>query len=252
MLPWITLLSLTTFIHCAKVSCDQFLRSAHHSTFCISFLIAMPFRYAQNKKPCSDVDSGTPSESSIANINSSKSPDESTTCLQNVLPANGAKHCLNSWRPLLLFVPLRLGLTDINDSYIEPIKVINLTWKGLFWNDHDYFQECFHFEETMGIIGGRPNSAYYFIGYEGFLSHFSSLELRWLCSVYRVFSSIFGSSWHEANCIFSDGWFFIPLWFCQKDALHVTGSFTRSRFSSSEPVAVRSVGHQSERQFDRR
>ena len=29
------------------------------------------------------------------------------------------------------------------------------------------FQECFHMEETMGIIGGRPNSAYYFIGYQG-------------------------------------------------------------------------------------
>ena len=30
-----------------------------------------------------------------------------------------------------------------------------------------FLQECFHMEETMGIIGGRPNSAYYFIGYQG-------------------------------------------------------------------------------------
>lgn len=58
-------------------------------------------------------------------------------------------HCLNKWRPILLFIPLRLGLTEINADYVDAIK------------------ECFHMEETMGIIGGRPNSAYYFIGYQG-------------------------------------------------------------------------------------
>ena len=28
------------------------------------------------------------------------------------------------WRPLLLFIPLRLGLTDINELYIPDLKVL--------------------------------------------------------------------------------------------------------------------------------
>lgn len=29
------------------------------------------------------------------------------------------------WRPLVLLIPLRLGLSDINEAYIDPLKVIN-------------------------------------------------------------------------------------------------------------------------------
>lgn len=29
------------------------------------------------------------------------------------------------WRPLVLLIPLRLGLSDINDAYIETLKVRN-------------------------------------------------------------------------------------------------------------------------------
>lgn len=51
--------------------------------------------------------------------------------------------------PLLLIIPLRLGLTDINPIYIAALK------------------RCLDIQGTLGIIGGRPNQALYFIGYVG-------------------------------------------------------------------------------------
>ena len=36
---------------------------------------------------------------------------------------NNNMHCLNKWRPILLFIPLRLGLTEINADYVDAIKV---------------------------------------------------------------------------------------------------------------------------------
>ncbi|XP_024614059.1 cysteine protease ATG4B isoform X1 [Neophocaena asiaeorientalis asiaeorientalis] len=53
------------------------------------------------------------------------------------------------WRPLVLLVPLRLGLTDINAAYAETLK------------------HCFMMPQSLGVIGGKPNSARYFIGYVG-------------------------------------------------------------------------------------
>lgn len=53
------------------------------------------------------------------------------------------------WSPLLLIIPLRLGLSEINPVYIESLK------------------KCFEFPESCGMIGGRPNQALYFIGYVG-------------------------------------------------------------------------------------
>uniref|UniRef100_A0A0K8TP81 Cysteine protease n=1 Tax=Tabanus bromius TaxID=304241 RepID=A0A0K8TP81_TABBR len=53
----------------------------------------------------------------------------------------------NLWKPLLLIIPLRLGLSEINPIYISALK------------------KCFQQEETVGMIGGRPNQALYFIGY---------------------------------------------------------------------------------------
>nr|ACO10349.1 Cysteine protease ATG4B [Caligus rogercresseyi] len=50
-------------------------------------------------------------------------------------------------KPLLLFIPLRLGLTEINPIYFQDLK------------------ECFEFPQILGVIGGRPNHALYFIGY---------------------------------------------------------------------------------------
>ncbi|XP_063232810.1 cysteine protease ATG4B [Bacillus rossius redtenbacheri] len=53
------------------------------------------------------------------------------------------------WRPLLLVVPLRLGLSEINPIYMQGLKT------------------CFMFEQSLGVIGGKPNHALYFIGCVG-------------------------------------------------------------------------------------
>lgn len=51
------------------------------------------------------------------------------------------------WKPLVVIIPLRLGLNSVNSEYIEQIK------------------SCFHFPQTLGFLGGKPNHAHYFIGY---------------------------------------------------------------------------------------
>ncbi|XP_043913144.1 cysteine protease ATG4A [Protopterus annectens] len=53
------------------------------------------------------------------------------------------------WKPLLLLVPLRLGINHINPVYIESLK------------------ECFKMPQSLGVLGGKPNNAYYFIGFVG-------------------------------------------------------------------------------------
>lgn len=57
----------------------------------------------------------------------------------------------SAWRPLLqvLLIPLHLELTDINEAYGETLK------------------HCFMMLQSLGVIGGKPNSACYFIGYVG-------------------------------------------------------------------------------------
>ncbi|XP_047299694.1 cysteine protease ATG4B isoform X2 [Homo sapiens] len=76
-------------------------------------------------------------------------------------PADSDRHCNgfpagaevtnrpSPWRPLVLLIPLRLGLTDINEAYVETLK------------------HCFMMPQSLGVIGGKPNSAHYFIGYVG-------------------------------------------------------------------------------------
>ncbi|KAL6470395.1 hypothetical protein MHYP_G00215140 [Metynnis hypsauchen] len=51
------------------------------------------------------------------------------------------------WRPLLLLIPLRMGINDINPVYIQALK------------------ECFKMPQSCGVLGGKPNLAYYFIGF---------------------------------------------------------------------------------------
>ncbi|KAJ6657419.1 hypothetical protein lerEdw1_002478 [Lerista edwardsae] len=53
------------------------------------------------------------------------------------------------WKPLLLIVPLRLGINHINPVYVEA------------------FKECFKMPHSLGALGGKPNNAYYFIGFLG-------------------------------------------------------------------------------------
>ena len=53
------------------------------------------------------------------------------------------------FKPLLIIIPLRLGLSEINPIYIDGIK------------------KCLELDASMGIIGGRPNQALYFFGCVG-------------------------------------------------------------------------------------
>lgn len=55
----------------------------------------------------------------------------------------------NNWKPLILFIPLRLGLSDINPIYFKAIA------------------SSFKLPSTLGMIGGRPNHALYFVGVVG-------------------------------------------------------------------------------------
>nr|XP_017512740.2 cysteine protease ATG4A isoform X2 [Manis javanica] len=57
--------------------------------------------------------------------------------------------CCPAWKPLLLIVPLRLGINQINPVYV------------------DAFKECFKMPQSLGALGGKPNNAYYFIGFLG-------------------------------------------------------------------------------------
>ncbi|XP_030810542.1 cysteine protease ATG4B isoform X2 [Camarhynchus parvulus] len=61
----------------------------------------------------------------------------------------GLRGRLPLWKPLVLLIPLRLGLTEINEAYIETLK------------------HCFMMPQSLGVIGGKPNSAHYFIGFVG-------------------------------------------------------------------------------------
>ncbi|KAH9492335.1 Cysteine protease atg4b [Bulinus truncatus] len=68
------------------------------------------------------------------------------------------QHKSLDWKPLLLIIPLRLGLTDINPIYFDSLK------------------KCFTLKQSVGIIGGKPNHAHWFIGYYGeILARFQTL-----------------------------------------------------------------------------
>ncbi|MCL4132760.1 UNVERIFIED_CONTAM: hypothetical protein GTU68_057165 [Idotea baltica] len=54
-----------------------------------------------------------------------------------------------SFRPLLLFIPLRLGVSEINPIYMSGLK------------------KCLKMPQSLGIIGGKPNHALYFVGFMG-------------------------------------------------------------------------------------
>ncbi|XP_026737726.1 cysteine protease ATG4B [Trichoplusia ni] len=53
---------------------------------------------------------------------------------------------VTDWMPLLLIVPLRLGLSEINPVYIDGLKI------------------CFQSPQSIGVIGGKPNQALYLVG----------------------------------------------------------------------------------------
>lgn len=52
------------------------------------------------------------------------------------------------WRPLIILIPLRLGLESFNTDYIPSIRKV------------------FEIPQSLGIMGGKPKSSLYFIGYQ--------------------------------------------------------------------------------------
>ncbi|KAJ1668010.1 hypothetical protein EV178_000944 [Coemansia sp. RSA 1646] len=54
-----------------------------------------------------------------------------------------------SWQPLLLLVPVRLGLSRLNLGYIPKIKTL------------------FQIPQSVGLVGGKPSRSFYFIGRQG-------------------------------------------------------------------------------------
>jgi len=67
---------------------------------------------------------------------------------QTCIRENRGENTLESsnWQPLLLFISLRLGLSEINPVYFKSLKT------------------CFSLPSTLGVIGGSPNHALYFLG----------------------------------------------------------------------------------------
>lgn len=55
----------------------------------------------------------------------------------------------NNFRPVLVFIPLRLGQERFNMEYKEAVKA------------------CFSVRQSVGIIGGKPRHALWFTGYHG-------------------------------------------------------------------------------------
>lgn len=68
-------------------------------------------------------------------------------CIEEVLAMADAQANGGAWKPLLLLVPLRLGLDEISEKYNESLK------------------EFFTCKQCLGAIGGRPNAAFYFVGH---------------------------------------------------------------------------------------
>ena len=60
-----------------------------------------------------------------------------------------AMRASGSWQPLLLMVPLRLGLDRLNGAYICSL------------------QSLLALPQSIGFVGGRPGKSYYFVGCQG-------------------------------------------------------------------------------------
>ncbi|KAI9243475.1 hypothetical protein BY458DRAFT_123736 [Sporodiniella umbellata] len=56
---------------------------------------------------------------------------------------------IGPFKPVLILVPLRLGIDSLHTTYHESLKA------------------CFKISSFVGIVGGRPNSSLYFIGLLG-------------------------------------------------------------------------------------
>jgi len=80
------------------------------------------------------------------NINNDSSNTSSTAnTIEITSKSNGFNSIESKWWPIVIFIPLRLGINKINDIYIPTLK------------------ETFKFPQSMGIIGGKPRGALYFV-----------------------------------------------------------------------------------------
>ncbi|XP_022243878.1 cysteine protease ATG4B-like isoform X3 [Limulus polyphemus] len=121
----------------------------------IRTLCRMPSSSQQMNKPCNNICST--SMRNRGGINSKMSLENGIyfqhptldSCLSNEQVQSSSNNSSSLWRPLLLFIPLRLGLTEVNRMYIRSLKT------------------TFKLKQSIGIIGGRPNHALYFIGIVG-------------------------------------------------------------------------------------
>ncbi|XP_058815447.1 cysteine protease ATG4B [Topomyia yanbarensis] len=74
---------------------------------------------------------------------------DNTIATDEILELCVDKSDTESWKPLLLIIPLRLGISEINPIYFDGLK------------------KSFELPGNCGMVGGRPNQALYFIGYVG-------------------------------------------------------------------------------------
>ena len=69
-------------------------------------------------------------------------------CDQGQIIKSEITNCLNNGNNVLLFIPLRLGIKNIEARYIDTLtKFLSI-------------------KQSVGIIGGKPSHSLYFIGYE--------------------------------------------------------------------------------------
>ncbi|XP_022084160.1 cysteine protease ATG4A-like isoform X2 [Acanthaster planci] len=80
---------------------------------------------------------------------SSTQPPSNKSVHETKSDARAESAFTRAWRPVLIFIPLRLGLNEINAVYVKRLK------------------RCFTLRQSLGVIGGKPNHAHYFIGFVG-------------------------------------------------------------------------------------
>ncbi|VDP75668.1 unnamed protein product [Echinostoma caproni] len=114
----------------------------------LEIVVPPTFEYSAS----SDADSSTVDRASAPDSDASGPLETRTTEAENrtspPLSPKPAQHqqTVNSWRPLLLFIPLRLGLCQPNPCYFNAIKAV------------------LHIKQCIGILGGRPSHAVWLVG----------------------------------------------------------------------------------------
>eukprot|EP00002_Diphylleia_rotans_P034902 TRINITY_DN7545_c0_g1_i3.p1 TRINITY_DN7545_c0_g1~~TRINITY_DN7545_c0_g1_i3.p1 ORF type:complete len:375 (+),score=59.91 TRINITY_DN7545_c0_g1_i3:135-1259(+) len=68
-------------------------------------------------------------------------------CREGSIYRDQVAHCASSpWKPIIIYVPLRLGVDKINPIYIPQLL------------------QVFKWKQSLGFVGGKPRCAYYFVG----------------------------------------------------------------------------------------